>query len=45
MKDKINNKVDAVENASSKVSDLKEMGKDLVTDLGRKLRRIIGEFV
>ena len=45
MRDQINRKVDAVQNASSKVNDLKEMAKDLVKDLDRKLQRVIGEFM
>ena len=42
VRDRISKKVVAVQNASSKVAELKEKGKQLVKDLDSRLQRIIG---
>ena len=43
VRDRISEKVVAVQNASSKVADLKKKGKELVKDLDSRLQRIIGK--
>ena len=42
-RDKIEEKSEAVQNASTKVQDLQQMGSRLVKSLERKLERIIGK--